>query len=136
MLPGMCSPNLGLNIVDGVRALNPKGGGPVGLLASCPGKELVGGLASRLGKACCRAWPCLPLAACYLKRLFSYSFVPVLRPTVLLSLPTPVVGMAATVRAQVRGTEVPILLYTDKHVHHIFFSFVAWTFGLLDGSKQ
>ena len=65
MLLGMCSPNLGLNVVDGVRVLNHKGGGPVGLFASYPSKELAGGLAGRLGKACCRAWPCLPLAACY-----------------------------------------------------------------------
>ena len=65
MLSSMHSPDLGLNVVDGVRALNPKGGGPAGLFASCPGKELVGGFTGRLGKACCRAWPCLPLAARY-----------------------------------------------------------------------
>ena len=69
MLPGMRSQNLGLNIVDGVRALNPKGGGSTGLFASCPSKEHAGGLASRLGKTCCRAWPCFPLDTCYSRHL-------------------------------------------------------------------
>ena len=47
MLPGMCSPDLGLNIVDGFKPLSPKGDGLASVCAGCPGKALARG-----GPAC------------------------------------------------------------------------------------
>ena len=42
MLPGMCSPDLGLNVVDGVRALSLKGDGLAGAVQVAPARVLPG----------------------------------------------------------------------------------------------
>ena len=40
MLPSVCSPDLGLNVVDGARALGPKGDGLAGVVQVTPARVL------------------------------------------------------------------------------------------------
>ena len=108
MLPGMCSLDLGLNIVDGVRALSPKGDGHAGAVQVAPARSLPG-LHEPPRHGCRRRMSSMPSAPCS-----SSIHLGSLRTLPSPALPSPAAGVAATDRALVRGTEVPTLLYTDK----------------------
>ena len=98
MLSGMCSLDLDLTIVDGVRALNPKGGGPAGPFMSCPGKGLAGPSQVALARLVAGCGP-----ACLLLLATLSTCLDVLCSCLLLlsssASPSLAVGVAATVEA-------------------------------------
>lgn len=98
--------SLSLDVVDGVRALHLKGGGPVSASQAVPARILPGlrkpprqgsCQGSSLSSALCLLL-CTPWSSC------------IFPSTASSSLAT---GVATTARAQVRGTKGPKLMYTD-----------------------
>ena len=84
--------DLGLNVVDGIKALSLKGDGLAGAMQVAPARVLPGGGLARLLLLVLRV--SVLVVFCVLSSSAS---------------PSPATGVAATARAQVRDTKVPLL---------------------------